>query len=951
MAIFRGNDDFKDSSDSTVDDQVSDQDTDSFFSGDSQDSEADPQERLERKKLDRQRNLNGRGKLQNANQSTPDKAEKQKISNLIPDKKSTAKKLIASSAKSQAAIGLGLFIGPTLIGLLLWFILGQSGFVLEHISRITTGVRFGSLHLSLSKRFNHVRREYVRNSLYQDQLSTNQFARYSKTTLGSRLLGVTPDNIYQHLNQKGYRFEYSRLAGSKITLGQRTLSKITYPDGTTRQIKSQADALQFLQDIGNNFDDTETSRFRATRASFLLAKQIGIPFVRFRLLIDGLRSGQLRNSIRGSPQQFVRQRINEEMITIKRSLGQRIPLLGKSLGRFGLNEMTENISNNIKEDSLSRVKLDKELSLQLDNRRRVFAGAAKASLAIGLLTLVCVIRELGVVISEALKMKVRGLQDNATTLITTTSQMRAGDMDGHIVSDLSQRFDGFATSATYQVAANGQPASQYLGAQGSDWSQEFGAETAIGGLSVQGVSAFNKIFNPQQTAGLVEQYAKQASSFMGGIISTLLNVAGSGIKLTADWFNKSFDAVCNLALNSVVQIATAAVEIVAIIVASMASFGLGAGASAGAKVGTTQLIQAIVGRIGGRLLISVAGGVALDAFLFNVVLPDIVKSASGVDTALLAPSTNDPTAGSRNYAAVDYGMHYLKEGEALRLGGSRVPVASALAQTKTYLAQERQNYANQHFLANVASLDNPYSLVSKLAVSFNSTSSWKAQSQNYLSDNWKTTIASVGLQQAQNVATNQTEAELQLLYPGQKTTIGFNNQEVEGVEPGFNHIDNTIYVHDNLDYLKEEYSQCLGLSEVDFILTQQGVLNNRYGRSHYPESCDSQEARRFKLYYQDCVLIDGLNRWGSNTSPLTSSVCDDLLPQTTLDTAELSTIPDLSGIIALEADSFQALNSQPRLELLSFKEQVITTPVSSYMSKTRYLLSNIRFGFLSLATI
>ena len=803
-------------------------------------------------------------------QETSDKSRRYRSGNQ-PDNNFVSR--LRSKFNKKVGLALGAFLLPTFIGLLLVLIALQAGFTLTHITRVTTGLRFGSMHLLLSRRFNHVRREYVRTAQYQT-LGSNQFARYTKTTLGSRLLGVSPDKIYRHLNQKGYKFEYTTLRGGALTVkGRKTLTKVIEPGGQIRDIKSSADARQFLADIRYSFDDTEVSRFRATRASLLLAKQIGLPFLRFRSVIDGLRDGSLKNTIRGSPTNFVSQRINEEILDGKTRLARKLPRMQKSLANFGATDLVEQAQNGFAQEGLSRAQVTQNLQSHFDGRQKVLRVAAAGSVAVAVLTLACVVREIGTMIRDAFKMKVRGMQDSAATVLTTTSQIRAGDMQREVVDDLTQRFDGFATSATYQVGVQNRPVATVANVDGVDYSATLAPDSVFDGWAVQSFIKFGNLFSPASMLASITNYLQSDTNLIVGVVGQVADVLGAGLRLAVGQIESQIKQLCGNLLNAGVQIGIAIAEILITIVATIFSGGL----AGGAKVGTGEVVKQVTKVMAGSIVAGVAGGIALDILLFDYLLPGMVNSAAGIDTALTV-AQNNPSNGAKNYAAVDYGMQYLKEGEALGMGGSRVPVEQAVSQTQTYLKQQRDQYATQGWFNNTFSLNNPYSLATSLAVAQKTQGNWHQKTQSYLG-NLLTNLAGIFSPQPVLAQSDETEQLANLLYPAQTTTISFHEAEMSGQVSDFTHTENTVYVEGDIERLQATYSPCLGIDVSEFLLTEVGGEVDEYGRSLYPEHCDDVEARRYKLYYQDCTLIDGLERWGNNTSPMFSSRCDHLLPQ------------------------------------------------------------------------
>ena len=885
MAVFRADDDPDYEEESAVDE--SEDDDDLYYQSDTGDSN-----QAERSQLDGQRQQFDQNSLPYVGSDSSNK-ERQALDEVDGRKASSAysfakekltgrssagrqSKNNSSSKKSllknkKVLAGVGMFFLPTMVGLILVLIALQAGLTLEHISRVTTGLRFGSMHLMLSRRFNHVRREYVRLADYQTP-NSNRSARYVKTTLGSRLLGVTPDKIYRHLeNTRGYKFEYSTFKdGPLIAKGRKTLTRVTYPDGTVKDIKSSSDALDFVRASRLSFDDLEISRFRANRASFLMAKQIGIPFLRFRALIDGLKDGSLKNSIRGSPARFVQQRVNEEILVKKQRLVDKLPRLKENLERFDVDELADTARVDANKN-LGKKAIDSNIKKSLDARQAVLKTTSAASITVAVVTLACVIREIGSMIRDAFKMKVRGLQDSAATLITTTSQIKAGDMSGEVVGDMTRRFEGFATSANYQVVLGDQPASDFVSLEGSDFSQELSPAEVFDGWAVAPLLKFSDLLSPAKFLAATTAYVKSHVSFLGGLVGKITALLGDEISKAVNVIEDQFKKACKTILNVGVQFGILAFEVLASITALIFSGGL----AAGAKVGAGQVVKQVTKIVARTVAVDVAAGIALDILLFDHLLPGVVKNATGLDTALI--SGTDASDGAENYAKVDYGMHYLSTGEALGSGGSRLPTQEAVVQTQTYLAQQRTEYANEGLISNLFSFDNPYSLTSSLIVAQNTGGSWQQKGQTYVAGLLGNLSSNLDFSQPVYAQESDQQALQRILYPDQDTVIGFHEAEMNGSDKLFAHEANTIYVENNIEYLKNEYSMCLGVETAEFLLSQIVTNSNEYGYEYYPEKCDQAEARRYKTYYQDCTLIESIRLWGTDSSPMFSSHCDHLL--------------------------------------------------------------------------
>ena len=805
--------------------------------------------------------------------------------------------------RKRVVAGLGFLLVPTLVGLFLLIFAIQAGLALEHVTRVTTGLRFGAMHYQLNRRFNHLRQEFVRLGDYPGG-STSQVAPYTRTTLTSRLLGVHPDKILGTLRNKGWDLHYSYREGSATTKGRWTLIRAVDPEGNTRSIRNSRQALDFIRQSRSAFDNTELGRFRAIRSSFLLSKQIGIPFLRFRVVIDELRVGSLRNAIRGSPSNILEQRVTESMFSGKKRLLGKLPLIGHTLKRFKADKLVEPAQKDIAKNIDSDTRMAKLRSF-FDGRQKVLKIASLGSITVATLSLACIVRELGVMIRDAFKMKVRGMQDSAATLMTTTSQIKAGDMEGEVISDMTRRFEGFELSASYQTGVQQRPVASVAGVEGSDFSRELSPGDVFNGWSVKSISKFGGLLNPANVVLAAINYLKANAGVLEGVVAGIQNIVGSPLRVAAKAVETAFRETCDLVLDAKVQIGIFVTEVVAVIIGTILSGGI----VGGARLTGGQVVNQVLRTLATSYVIGAVAGVALDALLFDYLLPNVILSAGGADTILTAPeaSFGSPTApassslvdfgaqllntsesptggiskrasnGARNYALVDYGMHYLSTSEALANGGSRLAADKALAQTQEFIAFQRQQYAEEGLVSNIASLENPHSLASSWVVAHSSPGSWQQKTQYYFAGLLGRLGTTFDIFQPASAQADDAAALQEILYPGQAWVIGFNQPEISGEDPLFAHETNTVYVEENIDWLQEEYSACLGLDTAEFLLDQLGTESDEYGREYYPDKCDQEEARHYKTYYQDCTLIENLRLWKSNHSPMFSSRCDYLL--------------------------------------------------------------------------
>ena len=76
-----------------------------------------------------------------------------------------------------------------------------------------------------------------------------------------------------------------------------------------------------------------------------------------------------------------------------------------------------------------------------------------------------------------------------------------------------------------------------------------------------------------------------------------------------------------------------------------------------------------------------------------------------------------------------------------------------------------------------------------------------------------------------------------------------------------------------MESLRSNYAICLGVDASEFLmsqLSQKAIKKDSNGREYYPEKCLEAGARRYMMYYQDCLLVTNISLWGENKSPMFS---------------------------------------------------------------------------------
>ncbi|MCY4011031.1 MAG: hypothetical protein OXF30_03170 [Candidatus Saccharibacteria bacterium] len=737
-----------------------------------------------------------------------EESEDQKETSLIRRLRQRQQQPNQSSNRNRRKIllGIGSFLMPTLIGVLLLLLFSHVGGILEHVNRISTGLRFGHFHFSLSRRFNHLYHAYNRAHFNGKSLSGKDIPPNKRIVLTDRLFGTTPNQIFNHLTGADYDMgEFNRFRHSQWwTWGRKTLSGVRSPDGRPIPLNDIKDLNNFRDDINRNlYNGGRFDSYRAHRSAVYIAKITGMPFVRFRLLIHDLKNGTLKNRIRGSPgalKTAVNQEINHNISEGKSRL-RRLVGTDSALKKMGITDAELEAARQDYKTGATGEQIRSGISegrqAQLNNfNTHVLRGASQVSLAIGISTVVCVLYELSQVIQKTFKTKINGMIDTAVTMDTVTSQIKAGEAESHVVADLSSRFNGFATSANYQVGILGRSASVYKDVEGVDYSNEYSVEAGPGGLSLKKILQYGQYFNPahgfQKLQGIFDnpdQYEGEISiddanlfqnsdqdSFKSNVkqisdtdlTNELKNsgldnytyrssLAGAAIPHfdTSSWrgvfksffsvvlfpFLKVFGAVAEWALKPVFnylgdvfeQLCNMLLNPVAQIVIAIVELG----------AMLFSLGIGVLAKTGGQLLIGqvvknilIAGGTVGSGFVFDHFIFDKVMG-SVVEEATgintsLLNDINNSANGARNYALVDYGKHHLAQAEASGHGGVAIGVDEALRQTQISLALQRDYYAEQGIWSNIFALNNPYSTASSLLASHHYQGSFEEKAKTYI---------------------------------------------------------------------------------------------------------------------------------------------------------------------------------------------------------------------------
>ena len=319
MAIFRGEEE-PDHNQPKAQPQTSSR----FYSRSTRVPDSTPLADQERDQLDTHRQRAGQGPAsyyQPASTPSPEadqsKQENRLRKNLQNLRNNTKPKQSGSPMRKQAVLWLiGLF-APTLVGVFLMFLALNTGFQLEHITRITTGIRFAGLHQSISRRAGHVANVVDLEARHGSRIA-GTLDRYERTSLVKRVFtgGWSAEKAKIALGNQRYQIKTKRVTRPGWRFGRRVIDYVVYPGQTERHyIRSQADINSFTQRVFVDLRNEGNHGRIFTRATvnYLLGKT-NKPLARFRNVINRLRGGEALspNGIKAA--------VNKDIADVKRKL-------------------------------------------------------------------------------------------------------------------------------------------------------------------------------------------------------------------------------------------------------------------------------------------------------------------------------------------------------------------------------------------------------------------------------------------------------------------------------------------------------------------------------------------------------------------------------------------------------------------------------------------------------
>ena len=550
----------------------------------------------------------------------------------------------------------------------------------------------------------------------------------------------------------------------------------------------------------------------------------------------------------------------------------------------------------------------------------------------------CTAFELVNMVRDLAQLQIAQQADEAAKLFTVVGQARAGEVEPEVVNQVSHQFDGFANSTNYQVLYGNvieqdegklEATLKYINRH-FNLRQSFGVIFNVLNFFITKVfKGLHFVIKQDIRVKLGDELLKP----LGWGIELLGDIPGLGNLLGGlPFLGGFFSGEKELSVSALVwrvigemanqckNLLIPAVQITAGVVLTLLEVILtfiSGGVWAAVKAALTGLIQTVALTIA---VSAVSSKLHLDDVVAQHLMPEMVGIATGISSEF----SNEPGSGAENYIKADLGAHHLSDAQALAEGAGLISSEQAVLQDQFYIAQYRQDYIDQGIWSNIANPKNPYSSLAKLqswlpANVLRSQPEQVRSAAGWIASNQTGWVDPTGAE----VLTTSQLAEL--LYPNRGVravidtsedkeigdediksgdinpdsyltlvdeglggeVVGFYDYEVSG-EGDFNFETNSLYVENEkgVENLRQSYGHCLGITVSELRLYQAGitqpVLNkfgqDREGGSYYPANCKEPDARRYMIYYQDCLHVSDLRRLGTNYSPMLSTECDHLLP-------------------------------------------------------------------------
>ena len=544
----------------------------------------------------------------------------------------TAQSKVKNQLSRRLALGLTGLLGPVfLAGMVMYFAL-EAGLPTEQVAQAVVGARFSRIHGQMAKRLGHVKDSYqfLQQNPADDIREINRRPRRRHTPLTSRLLGTSNKKIEAGLRNK-YKPKYERRPPSfRLRLVSLT-DRVTGDKVFNIDDKNTSKARQINNLIANEERRGIRGRFLARRSGLWVAGESGMKMTRFRTAIDKIR--QWGQRARGPPSaQDVGELVSNDIANDKTRVRRRVlGLRGLRLGFLSIRE------KDIDDAAKGWAGVRDRANARIDKTRigitlkrlagpsiRVIRGA---SIVVTAGTLFCTARILLELVRHIAKLQVLQYMDTAANLLTTRSQIRAGDIDYAIVNDYNHRFDGFGNAITYQAiydsnSVNDHNVRQRLPDAIKYINRRFNVKATLGGL----FKAINAVVGAVEAVKdwFVSELEKHGVDLFLRAVGW---VTGYDLPSSEEAANTAMNEGCERLLNTWVQVGLAVLFGMLEVALSIATGGVGAAF----KTAATVALYAIVF---GVAVEAIAGAVNLEEAIIEHMAPDSVEIAAGIRGAI-----------------------------------------------------------------------------------------------------------------------------------------------------------------------------------------------------------------------------------------------------------------------------------------------------------------------------
>lgn len=750
--------------------------------------------------------------------------------------KTMAKKSKKSGMKKKAAFGgIGLTAIFAVVALNLFLSLGGGGMMLN-LDRLYEAYRLQNINRQFARRVAHI-------SL-SDSLAGASGPRPTTGLSGAnasmfqRMGRWSPNNAMRALGASGLEFNFERNA-----IGRNRLVSVT-DRNTGRTInRSNLQPSEFTRQVTDlvdvNMTEMGKNKFYRRQTANFVRQNTGIRLSKFR---EFLARGNQEMSVSERRQLLMTERLND-------MTGGRGP---RQSGIRSLNEGAQEQRRQLQEDG--RLADNWSENTQFEQRQRALARMGNVSDANLVLTMGCIANDISGQTINVIESRINGPIRAFADFRTKSDQIRAGDITDDAIAAENEYWAGAHQSAAIQRAL-GTPHDEI-----PDRTKltEIEYPFTLFGMEISTVQrlAFiiNTVTNPLGALGNwlggPDDEDFNFNEIPEGVSDRFiadneeLDITGSASFGDAidntDEYDEEFRrlGLCDVLLHPGGQAAIGVGEL-AITVASLG----------GVRAATAALTSSW------RVAARVAGGASASYIIHFRVIPAYIDNLNSVDSMPL------PGEGPRNGNKIDVGALLLKNSLAASSGGTILSAETAMEQQRESIARFHKHERSKGALYAYLSPHNPLSITSRLAYSMHSIN-LRTIGPSILS------LLSRSLQPSRfipSVSASNSYPPEEEFYGMQDSQFGWENSHIDGTDERFDFINNTVYVEDNFDELNEKYAGCFNKTMFD------------YATNNYPDECDTIDARRYGIYYLDCISIDNVENDGIPDGSYTSRTCDYIL--------------------------------------------------------------------------